>query len=256
MDLIDTHCHLYFKQLESRLDQVVKDANEARVSRMICVGTSLSESAEAIKIAAGHQGIWASAGAHPHEAGEFLRDRTSQQKMAGLLSAPKVVAVGEIGLDFYRSETTKLDQEKAFRAQIEASLSAKLPYIFHVRDAWSDFWRIYDEYSPLKGVVHSFSSGTKQLKAALERDLYIGLNGIMTFTKDHAQLDAAKAVPLRKLVLETDAPFLAPGRFRGQVCEPKHVVITAEFLAELRGEHIEELSKATTDNAVKLFNLK
>src|SRR5205823_6096866 len=125
---------------------------------------------------------------------------------------------------YYKSETPREVQEKAFRAQIETGLPSGLPFTFHVRDAWKDFWRIFDEYPGLKGVVHSFSSGSKQLDAALSRDLYIGLNGIMTFTKDHAQLDAAKLVPLDKLILETDAPFLTPAAHRGDICEPKHIV--------------------------------
>jgi TatD DNase family protein len=169
---------------------------------------------------------------------------------------PKVVAAGEIGLDFYKNYAPKLEQEKALRLQIEAALPSGLPFIFHVRDGWLDFWRIFDEYKNLRGVIHSFSSGTKQLNAALSRGLYVGLNGIMTFTKDEAQLEAARQVPLNKLLLETDAPFLTPAAFRGQVCEPKHVVAVAEFLAGLRGQSVSQLSAATTDNAVKLFKLK
>ena len=139
---------------------------------------------------------------------------------------------------------------------METALPTELPFIFHVRDAWNDFWPTFDDYKGLKGVIHSFSSGVKQLEAALSRDLYIGLNGIMTFTKDQAQLEAARQVPLDRLILETDAPFLTPAPFRGQVCEPKYVIATAEFLANLRGESIEELSRATTINALKLFGLK
>jgi len=122
--------------------------------------------------------------------------------------------------------------------------------------AWKDFWRIFDSYQGLRGVVHSFSSGTKQLDAALGRGLYIGLNGIMTFTRDEAQLQAARQVPADRMLLETDAPFLTPAAHRGDICEPKHIVDIAEFLAKLRGESTGELSKSTTDNAVRLFNLK
>jgi TatD DNase family protein len=130
-----------------------------------------------------------------------------------------------------------------------------LPIIFHVRDAWKDFWRIMDDYGDVKGVVHSFSSGTKQMDRALERGFYIGLNGIMTFTRDHAQLDAAKRLPMESLLLETDAPFLTPEPFRGQICEPKHTAATAKFLAKLRDEPLEKLAAATTKNARDLFGL-
>lgn len=256
MEFVDTHCHLYFDKLKSRLGDVVKNAESAGVKKMICVGTSLSESEEAIQIAADYQNVWTAVGAHPHEAREFLDDKKHQARIAELLSKPKVVAIGEIGLDYYKSQTPKDVQTKALRQQIEAGLLSGLPFIFHVRDAFSDFWRIFDEYSNLTGVIHSFSSGRKQLDAALERGLYIGLNGIMTFTKDQAQLEAARRVPLNRLLLETDAPFLAPAAVRGQVCEPKHTAITAEFLAGLRGGPIEEIATATTKNAVKLFDLR
>jgi len=255
MDLTDTHCHLQFDKLSADLDGMLERAQKTGVNRLICVGTSLKDSLRAAEIARQYKSVWASAGVHPHEASKFQAD-FAKKEFASLLSQPKVVAAGEIGLDFYKDYAPRLDQEKALRAQIEAALPSGLPFIFHVRDAWFDFWRIFDEYDSLGGVVHSFSSGIKQLNAALERGLYIGLNGIMTFTKDAAQLEAAKQVPLDRLLLETDAPFLTPEPHRGQICEPKHVAATAEFLAGLRGESTGELSKATTDNAVRLFSLE
>ena len=256
MELVDTHCHLHFENFGTDRKLAYEQSLAAGVSRIICVGTTMADSHQAVKFAAAKVGVWAAAGVHPHEAEEFLNDSSYKAKLAELLTQPKIVAVGEIGLDFYKNYAPKEIQEKALRQQIETGLPTGLPFIFHVRDGWSDFWRIYDEYKDLRGVVHSFSSGVKQLDAALSRGLYVGLNGIMTFTKDQAQLEAAKKVPLDKLVLETDAPFLAPVPFRGQICEPKHVVATAEFLAGLRGESIEQISKATTDNSVRLFNLK
>lgn len=254
MELADTHCHLQFDKLSADLDGVLERAEKAGITRMICPGTTLRDSRFAISIAQNHEYIWAAAGSHPHEASKFQKD-FSEKEFAKMLKQPKVVAAGEMGLDFYKDYAPRQDQEKALRIQIEAALPAGLPFIFHVRDAWSDFWRIFDNYKDLRGVVHSFSSGVKQLDAALERGLFIGLNGIMTFTKDEAQLEAAKRVPLERLLLETDAPFLAPEPFRGQICEPKHIADTAGFLAGLRGESIKELSKATTENAIRLFNL-
>lgn len=255
MELVDTHSHLQFESFELNRDAVYHASLAAGVSRIICVGTSLADSQKAIDYAQHTDGVWAAAGVHPHEAEAFLKDPEAKATLIQLLNAKKVVAVGEIGLDYYKSTTPKDVQEKAFRAQLEIGLPTGLPFSFHARDAWSDFWRILDEYKGVKGVLHSFSSGVKQLDAALERGLYIGLNGIMTFTKDHAQLDAARKVPLERLVLETDAPFLTPEPFRGQVCEPKHAIATAEFLARLRGESVEQIAKATTVNALKIFNL-
>jgi TatD DNase family protein len=256
MELCDTHCHLHFKKFGLPNIEAYQNALDAGVKKIICVGTNLDDSQNAIDFAQNLDGVWAAAGVHPHDASEFLDTAGHSQKLSGLLKQNKVVAVGEIGLDYYKSRTPAEIQEKALRAQIEAGLPSGLPFIFHVRDGWRDFWRIFDDYQDLRGVVHSFSSGTKQLNAALERGLFIGLNGIMTFTRDQAQLEAAKQVPLDKLLLETDAPFLTPVPFRDDICEPKHIATIAEFLSELRNEPIEKLSKITTDNAVELFGLK
>jgi len=142
------------------------------------------------------------------------------------------------------------------RAQIRVGLDSRLPFIFHIREAFADFWPIFDEYKISRGVVHSFSAGPKELEQILSRGLYVGLNGIMTFTKDDQQLQAAELVPLNKLLLETDAPFLTPVPYRGQTCQPKHVLDTAKFLADLRGEDLQDLAAATTANAAELFNIE
>ena len=256
MELIDSHCHLQFEKLAANLDQVLKDARAAGVKRMVCVGTSLADSARAIEIASANEGVWASAGAHPHDGNDFLDHADGAQLLAELLKKPKVVAVGEIGLDYFHPHTPPDKQIAALRAQIEASLSSGLPFIFHVRDAFSDFWQIVDDYKIERAVVHSFTAGTKTLNKIIERGWYVGLNGIMTFTRDQAQLEAAKAVPKERLILETDAPFLTPAPNRSELCEPKHVRVTAEFLANLRGETLEQLAAATTANAENLFGLK
>jgi len=250
MSLIDSHCHLQFDKLKNDLGGVLSRAETAGVTKMICVGTSLKDSLESAEFARQNDRVWAAVGVHPHEAGGF-----NHAALADLLQLPKVVAAGEIGLDYYKQHSPKELQFKSLKAQIETALPSGLPFIFHVRDAWSDFWEIFDSYGGLKGVIHSFSSGAKQLDAAVSRGLYIGLNGIMTFTKDQAQLEAAKVVPLSRLILETDAPFLTPAPNRSETCEPRHVAVTAEFLAQLRGENIKELAEATTANANRLFKL-
>lgn len=255
MELIDTHCHLHFSNFPDR-GTVIADAKAAGVGRLISVGTSLADSQKAVTLAAQYDNVWASAGVHPHDSADYLKDKTAGQNLGRLLTKPRVVAIGELGLDYFHEHTPRADQQKALKKQIEIGLEAGLPFIFHVRDAWEDFWRIYDEYRISKGVVHSFSAHPRQLEEILRRGLYVGLNGIMTFTRDQAQLEAAKKVPAASLLLETDAPFLAPKPFRGKTCEPKHALTIAEFLADLRGETLEELAEATTRNAVKLFGLE
>jgi len=254
MELVDTHCHLQFDKLAENIDAVMSAAADAGVTRMICVGTSVEDSRAAVDYAAKYENVWAAVGAHPHD-GKHFDYKNDPPKLAKLAASPRVVAFGEIGLDFYKDYSPRDEQEKLFRAQLEVGLAAGLPVIFHVRDAWKDFWRIMDDYKDVKGVVHSFSSGTKQMDTALERGFYVGLNGIMTFTRDLAQLDAAKRLPLERLLLETDAPFLTPEPYRGQICEPKHIAATAEFLAKLRDEPLEKLAQATTRNARELFGL-
>lgn len=255
MEFIDTHCHLQFEKYRGRENEILANAARSGVKRIVCVGTTLADSQAAAELAKTKEGVWATAGVHPHDAAGFLADPNAAKKLKKIAGRPRVVAIGETGLDFYRQTSTKDEQERALRAHIETGIELGLPIVFHVREAWEDFWGILNSYKSLKGVVHSFSSHSGHLNEILSRNLYIGLNGIMTFTHEHSQLKAAQAVPLDRLVLETDAPFLTPAPFRGELCEPKHVVTVAKFLADLRGQNIEELAAVTTKNALALFDL-
>jgi TatD DNase family protein len=184
-----------------------------------------------------------------------VHDHHALQQFRDLANKAKVIAIGETGLDYFYEHSPREEQERLLRFQLDIAAEHHLPLIFHVRDAFEDFWPIFDSYSGLRGVIHSFSATSRELAQILSRGLYVGLNGIMTFTKDTAQLDAAKAVPLDRLLLETDAPFLTPVPYRGTICQPKHVRDTAEFLASLRGEGLDELARASTRNAQKLFGI-
>ncbi|HEX8763076.1 MAG TPA: TatD family hydrolase [Candidatus Saccharimonadales bacterium] len=272
ISLTDTHCHIheasellqlntetkkrYIKAGSPTPEEMLDRAREAGVERLLVVGTTVEDSEIAVAFAAKHDNVWVSIGIHPHEA-KMYKDRPDMlARFKTLADHPKVLAVGECGLDYYYGHSPKEDQAQMLRFQIELALKHDLAMVFHVRDAFDDFWSIFDEYKGVRGIIHSFSSDTKSLKNILKRGLYVGLNGIMTFTKDERQLDAAKAVPLDKLVLETDAPFLTPRPFRGSMCEPKHVRITAEFLAQLRGESLETLAARTTSNAQKVLGMR
>ncbi|MBP7807113.1 TatD family hydrolase [Candidatus Saccharibacteria bacterium] len=255
MQFVDTHCHIHFADYALDPEQVLEAARADGVTQLLCVGCTLGDSQAGVEFAERHEGVWASVGLHPHEAKEYVNDDHALQKFRELAGQPKVVAIGEIGLDYYYNHSDKADQIELLRFQLTVAQAQKLPVILHVRDAFADFWPIYDEFK-LPGVIHSFSAGTDELEQILQRDLHIGLNGIMTFTKDHDQLAAAKAVPLNRLLLETDAPFLTPSPFRGTICQPKHVRVTAEFLSSLRGESLGQLAAATTANARNLFTLR
>lgn len=270
-NLTDTHCHiheawrsvngadatakLWDKAGNPSADELIARAVKDDVTCMICVGTTLPDSKMGVEFVQGRQRVWASIGIHPHEAKDYANYSSKLAEFAALATKPKVVAVGECGLDYFYSHSPREDQEKVLRFQIELALAHNLPMIFHVRDAFEQFWPIFDSYTGIRGVIHSFSAGEKEVGQIVERGLYIGLNGIMTFTKHAKQSDAAKAVPLDRLLLETDAPFLTPHPFRGTICEPKHVRVTAQFLANLRGESFDDLAQATTTNAHTLFGL-
>ena len=254
-EFVDTHCHVHFSDYGLDADEVIRGAIDTDVTRMICVGCTLADSKRGVEMAAKHKSIWASIGVHPHEANFYVENEKALQELRDLAGQPRVVAVGEIGLDYYYNHSSKEDQEAMLRYQLELALEHDLPVIFHVREAFDDFFAIFDEFTGLKGVVHSFTASSATLDKCLSRGLYIGLNGIMTFTKDQEQLEMARKVPKDRLLLETDAPFLTPVPFRGTICQPKHVVSIAEFLADLRQESLEELAAATTQNALTLFRL-
>lgn len=256
MKFVDTHCHIHFPDYGLDPEEAIAEAMQNGVTRLLCVGCTLPDSIAAIDLAERHSGIWAAIGLHPHEGARYIHDHQALQQFRELASHPKVVAIGETGLDYHYNHSPREDQRKLLRLHLDLALERKLPLIFHVREAYEDFWKIFDEYPKVRGVVHSFSAGQKELNQILERNLYVGLNGIMTFTKDPEQLAAAKQVPLQKLLIETDAPYLTPVPFRGTICQPKHVVETAKFLAELRHEPLKQLAEATTHNAVTLFKLE
>jgi TatD DNase family protein len=211
--------------------------------------TDPSSSSQARRSRQGHDGLTSATDlvrAFEAEDGSVAADASS---------GGKIVAIGECGLDYFYGHSPREDQVRALRFQIELALEHGLPLIFHVREAFEDFWPIFDGYRGLRGVLHSFTDSRANLDKALERGLFIGLNGIMTFTKNEAQLGVAKSVPLQNLLLETDAPFLTPEPHRGTINEPARTRVVAEFLAKLRGESLVDLATETTKNARELFHL-
>lgn len=273
MEFIDTHCHiqsvdgegeratreLWAKGGDLTSEQVIENAHASNVTRLICVGCDLPDSRLAIDFVQGRDNAWASIGIHPHEAKDYANDQDNQAEFAALAAKPKVVAVGECGLDYFYGHSPKADQIAILKFQIELALEHDLPMIFHVREALEDFWPVFDSYNsaakPIRGVLHSFTDSQENLEKATQRGLYIGVNGIVTFAKKQSQIDVYRAIPIANLLLETDAPFLTPVPYRGTINEPKHVSTIAEFVAKLRGEDLAFLAAKTTDNARTLFGL-
>ena len=270
IELVDTHCHIqsagnctgerttgeiWAKDSTLTAAVVVKSAAEAGVTKLICVGCDLADSQLAVDFVQNQPNCWASIGIHPHEAQRYAHDVQKFATFAGLAPSKKVIAIGECGLDYYYEHSPKADQIAVLKSQIELAVQYQLPLIFHVREAFDDFWPIFDQYKGLHGVLHSYTDSMDNLNKAIERDLYIGVNGIATFAKNVSQLDVYRAVPLSKLLLETDAPFLTPTPYRGTINEPKRVGAIAEFVAKLRDENLEHLAAATTQNAHDLFGI-
>jgi TatD DNase family protein len=248
--LIDTHCHIH-ESYELPLNEVFERAEEADVLEYICVGTSELSSKQAIEFAEKNYKVYAAIGVHPHDTKDG-HDEIAQ--LAGTSS--RIVAVGEVGLDYFYTHSDRETQLKALEAQIKVALDYNLPIIFHVREAFDDFWPIFDKFPGIRGELHSFTDSADNLQKALDRGLYIGVNGISTFTKDDTQKAMFDSIPLDRLLFETDAPFLTPAPFRGKVNEPAYVKVIAEYHANRRGIRLEEIAKATTANARSLFNLE
>lgn len=268
IELVDTHCHiqsagqgrgeratreLWAKVPELTGDKMIEDAVAAGVTKMICVGCDADDSRLAIEFVKNRRNCWASVGIHPHEAKGYAKNEL--RDFARLASDPKVVAIGECGLDYYYGHSPKDKQIEVLKFQIELALELDLPLIFHVREAFDDFWPVLDSYKGVRGVLHSFTDNAENLHKAMDRNLYIGVNGIATFAKNPAQLGVYREVPLQKLLLETDAPFLTPVPYRGNINEPKRVRTVMEFLSGLRGEDRDVLGRATTRNVHQLFGI-
>ena len=282
MQLIDTHCHIHSVDYSTPVTEVDEHNAEAGVEYLICVGCDAADSERAVKFVQDRPNSFATVGQHPHEAQhgvgplKRLRELVVQDRSdasSSPFSAPpktvgdeegderrqpglrKIVGIGECGLDYFYGHSSKEDQEKTLRYQIELALEYDLPMVFHVREAFDDFWPIFDSYQGIRGELHSFTDDATNLSKALTRGLYIGVNGIMTFTKNDWQLEVTKAIPKDRLLLETDAPFLTPKPLRGNVNEPARVLLTARFLSDLRQEPLDELAQHTTTNARQLFSI-
>lgn len=259
MSYIDTHCHLNFAPYHGDLEEVIARAFEADVSKLINIGTDLPSSKESLNLAHRYGNIFASVGLHPHEA-RLFNDKL-QLELENLARDLKVVAIGEIGLDYFRNLSTRDTQRVAFIAQLKLALKLKKPVIIHCRDAYSDILEILDEiYLSDKGnsggVIHSFSSGTNYLQEFLKRGFYIGVNGMITYPDNQHLVAAVKLCPEDRLLIETDAPYLTPQIYRGKRNEPTYVIEVAKAVAEVKQRSLSEVMHFTTNNAIALFGLK
>ena len=281
--IIDSHCHPQFPQYDADRDEMIRRTQEAGIG-MICIGTNLETSKSGIELAQQHEGIWATVGIHPNDSEEGLSSNTAEM-FKSLLQEPKVVAVGEIGLDYYRiSEPEKQEQQKGFLKKfLELAVENGKPVILHVRDSakgstgkvHSDMISIIEdclsggdlskgEKLPLRGVVHSFTGTVDEAKKYLSLGFYLGFNGIITFRSPSEALreggagmydEVVRATPLERILLETDAPYLTPEPHRGKRNEPTFVTYVVDKLGEIKGVSREEVIAQTTLNCIHLFKI-
>jgi TatD DNase family protein len=255
MKLIDTHCHLDFDELAKDRAGVLARAKASGVARMITICTEVEKFPAIAAIAEAHDNVFCSVGTHPNHAQderEFLAD-----ELAALAQHPKCVAIGEAGLDYFYKRAPLDLAHRVFRAHIEAARRTGLPLVIHSRDADDDMAAILREEmakGAFTALLHCFTSSRALAEAALELGLYISFSGVVTFKSAAELREVAEAMPLDRILVETDAPFLAPVPHRGKVNEPAFVADTARLLAEVKGLSIEELAAATTANALRLFS--
>jgi TatD DNase family protein len=250
--LVDCHCHLDFPDFAAERDQIVARAHAAGIGAMLTISTRLDRFSEVRGIAEAYPDIWCSVGAHPHEAAGHAA--TTAAELAALAAHPRVVAIGETGLDFHYDLSPREVQAPVFRAHIAASRATGLPLVIHARAADDEVARMLREERPPPGVMHCFSSGRALAETALELGFYISVSGIVTFKNADDLRDIVRdIVPLDRLLVETDAPYLAPVPYRGKRNEPAYVAATAAAVAALKGVTPAALAAATTENFFRLF---
>lgn len=252
--LVDSHCHLDYPGLIENLDAVLDRAAQADVGWMLTICTKITEFPMVLAIAEAHENIWCTVGIHPHEADS--EPETDAETLIRLAEHPKVIGFGETGLDYYYEHSSRDRQAASFRAHIAAARQAGLPLIVHARDADDDMARILEEEyakGAFPGLLHCFSSGHELAERALAIGMSISFSGIVTFKSAESLRQSANAVPLERILVETDAPYLAPVPMRGKTNEPAFVSHTASKVAEVRDMPVDALVQATTGNFFRLF---
>jgi TatD DNase family protein len=253
--LVDSHCHLDFPDFADDLDAIVARADASGVKRIVTISTRVRRLSGLLAIAERFPDVYCSVGTHPHHADE--EDGIAAAELIELTKHPKVVALGEAGLDYFYQHGSPQAQERGFRTHIAAARATGLPLVIHTRDADDDCGRILEDEmtkGSFRAVLHCYTGGRKLAMKAIALGLSISFTGILTFRKSQALRDLAAELPADRIMVETDAPYLAPGKFRGKRNEPAHVVEIAKVLAEARGVSFEEISRQTTENFFRLFS--
>lgn len=256
MTLVDSHCHLDDKQFHADRDDVVGRALSAGVTQMLTIGTGDGppDLEAAVRVAELYPFVYATAGVHPHNAAQAGPE--TLDRLRDLTAHPKVLAVGEIGLDYHYDFSPREIQRQVFIEQLAVAREKRLPVIIHTREAWDDTFSVLREHwapTGLPGIMHCFTGGVEEARQSLELGFYLGFGGVVTYPKAIGVHQAARLAPLDRLLVETDAPYLAPTPHRGRRNEPAYVVQTARRLADLRGDTLDQVAASTTENFLRLF---
>jgi TatD DNase family protein len=254
--LIDTHTHVQMRQFEADREQVIASALAASIDRMVVPGTDVETSRDAVTLAAAHPGVvFAAVGTHPHDASTLTPEALAAERE--ISASPHIVAIGEIGLDYYRDLSPRDVQRDALVAQFELARERNLPIILHNRESHEDMISLLRSHGQgLRGVFHCFIGDQEMARQALDLGFYLSFAGPLTYPRNETLREVAAWAPLDRLLVETDAPYLSPPPFRGKRNEPAHVALVAKGLAEARGVSLETVAAATTANAEALFGLK
>jgi TatD DNase family protein len=253
--LVDSHCHLDFPDFADDLDGIVARATTVGIVRIVTISTRVRRLGALLAIAERFPDVYCSVGTHPHQADE--EDGIPSDELIALTGHPKVVALGEAGLDYFYQHGSREAQERGFRAHIAAARATDLPLVIHTREADEDCARILEDEmarGSFRAVLHCYTGGRDLAMKAISLGLSISFTGILTFKNSQTLRDLAAELPADRIMVETDAPYLAPGKFRGKRNEPSYVVEVAKVLAETRGVSLEEISRQTTENFFRLFS--
>ena len=247
---IDSHCHIYYETFDNDIADVINRAHDVGVTKLVCVGVDLESSESSINLADKYEDVYATVGFHPHES--KLAESNYLNNLESMARHPKVVAIGEIGLDFHYNHSDTNIQKKIFIEQLELAKSINLPTVVHSRNADIETFEAISGIKKSRGVVHCFASDLKHAKKIIKLNYHISFTGLITFAKDLAEV--VKEIPLKNILIETDSPYLSPIPFRGKRNEPQHVIEIAKEIAHIKGVDLSVVENETTRNTLNLFN--
>ena len=255
MKFVETHAHLSLDQFDDDRDRVIKRARRAGVDKIVEVGINIDSSAQALELAKKHEHIFATCGIHPNNGQKDLEDNEWEEKLAALAVQPKVVAIGECGLDYYRQGTDKKDQQVLLVKQLELANELDMPVVIHCRNAWQDLFAILTTFPETRGIFHCWSGSYREAETAVNYNFLFGFGGLLTYENTENIAEVAQALPVWRIVLETDSPFMPPEPMRGKRNEPANLVYIAKKIAQIREIKPEDLVRATFRNAKRLLAL-